>query len=109
MVFSTSAAQSNFESSMTVMGSQGTVRIGGQYMDKLEAFEVAGKELPQMPPAPPANDYGGYKGSANNHHHVYANVMDVLLHGGKVATPISEGLAVVRAIEAMHRLGRKGP
>ena len=109
LVFSTSAAQANFESSMTVMGSQGTVRIGGQYMDKLEAFEVDGKELPQMPPAPPANDYGGYKGSANNHHHVYANVMDVLLHGGEVATPISEGLAVVRAIEAMHRLGRKDP
>ena len=109
LVFSTSAAQANFESSMTVMGSQGTVRIGGQYMDKLEAFEVEGKEFPQMPPAPPANDYGGYKGSANNHHHVYANVMDVLLHGGEVATPISEGLAVVRAIEAMHRLGRKDP
>lgn len=107
LVFSTSAAHANFESSMTVMGSKGTVRIGGQYMDKLEAFEVSGSEQPQMPPAPPANDYGGYKGSANNHHHVYANVMDVLLHGGEIATPISEGLAVVQAIEAMHGLGRK--
>ena len=104
--FSTSSPHSNFESSMTVMGRSGTVRIGGQYMDRLEGFELPNTPKPTLAQAPPPNDYGGYTGSAANHHHVYDNVMDVLLNGGEVATPIEEGLAVVEAIEAMHRLGR---
>ena len=105
--FSTSSPHQNFESSMTVMGTEGTVRIGGQYMDKLEAFNLPQLERPELEQAPPPNDYGGYTGSAANHHHVYDNVMDVLLRGGKVATPVEEGMEVVAAIEAMHALGRQ--
>ena len=47
---------------------------------------------PQLPASPPANDYGGYTGSAANHHHVYDNVLDVLLRNGEVATPTEQGL-----------------
>jgi len=104
--FSTSTPHQNFESSMTVMGTRGTVRIGGQYMDRLEEFVLPHLEKPDMGQAPPPNDYGGYTGSAANHHHVYDNVVDVLLRDAKVATPISEGVEVVQAIEAMNRLGR---
>ena len=104
--FSTSAPHQNFESSMTVMGTRGTVRIGGQYMDRMEEFVLPHLEKPDMGQAPPPNDYGGYTGSAANHHHVYDNVMDVLLRDAQVATPISEGVEVVQAIEAMNRLGR---
>ena len=104
--FSTSAPHSNFESSMTVMGSRGTVRIGGQYMDRVDEFALPHCQCPDMGQAPPPNDYGGYQGSAANHHFVYDNVMDVLLRAKEVATPIEEGLAVVRAIEQMNALGR---
>ena len=106
LTFSTSAPHSNFESSMTVMGSRGTVRIGGQYMDRVDEFALPHCQCPDMGQAPPPNDYGGYQGSAANHHFVYDNVMDVLLRAKEVATPIEEGLAVVRAIEQMNALGR---
>ena len=105
--FSTATPHGNFESSMTVMGTQGTLRIGGQYMDRVEDFNIPGCEHPALPASPPANDYGGYTGSAANHHYVYDNLLEVLLRGGKVATPIEEGLAVVSAIEHMNRLGRR--
>jgi hypothetical protein len=91
---------------MTVMGHKGTVRIGGQYMDRLEEFQMPDTPKPTLAQAPPPNDYGGYTGSAANHHHVYDNVLGVLLDGHAVATPVEEGLAVVAAIEAMHAKGR---
>lgn len=106
LTFSTSSPHANFESSMTVMGTAGTVRIGGQYMDRLEEFALPGTPRPDMGQAPPPNDYGAYKGSAANHHHVYDNLMDALLRGADVATPIEQGLAVVKAIEAMNQKGR---
>ena len=105
--FSTSSPHGNFESSMTVMGTDGTVRIGGQYMDRVDEFALPGVQRPEMGQTPPPNDYGAYQGSAANHHHVYDNVANVLLRGDQVATPIEEGLAVVAAIEAMNRLGRR--
>lgn len=107
LTFSTATPHGNFESSMTVMGTKGTLRIGGQYMDRVEDFNIPGCEYPSLPQSPPANDYGGYTGSAANHHHVYDNVLEVLLREGQVATPMEEGLAVVRAIEHMNRLGRR--
>ena len=107
LTFSTATPHGNFESSMTVVGTKGTLRIGGQYMDRVEDFNIPGCDHPALPASPPANDYGGYIGSAANHHHVYDNVLDVLLRNGEVATPIEEGLAVVRAIEHMNRLGRR--
>ncbi len=106
LTFSTSSPHCNFESSMTVMGHKGTVRIGGQYMDRLEEFQMPDTRKPTLAQAPPPNDYGGYTGSAANHHHVYDNVLGVLLDGHAVATPVEEGLAVVAAIEAMHAKGR---
>ena len=104
--FSTAVPHGNFESSMTVVGDRGTVRIGGQYMDRLDEFELPGVARPDMSNVAPPNDYGGYKGSASSHHHVYDNVVDVLLNGATVATPIEEGLAVVRVIAQAHALGR---
>lgn len=105
--FSISSPHSNFESSITVMGTQGTVRIGGQYMDQMDAFNLPGTSRPELSQVPPPNDYGGYKGSAANHHHVYDNVLDVLLRNKPIATPIEEGLRVVQAIESMHEKGRR--
>ena len=107
LTFSTSAPHRNFESSMTVMGTMGTVRIGGQYMDRMDSFDMPNLEMPNLDAAPPPNDYGGYTGSASNHHHVYDNVIDVLLNEGEVATTSQEGVAVVEAIEAMNQLGRR--
>jgi len=106
LTFSTSVAGGNFESSMTVVGSKGAVRIGGQYMDRLDECKLSSGQRPSLPPPPPPNDYGGYTGSAANHHFVYDNVMDVLLRGAPVATPIAEGLQVVQVIDHIHALGR---
>lgn len=71
-------------------------------MNEVVHCDVQGYELPTLPKAEPPNDYGAYKGSASNHHHVMSNVVDVLRLGATLATPISEGVDVVEMIEAMY-------
>lgn len=100
--FSTGIWDKNFESTLTVIGSKGTIKLGGQYMNLVRHCHVAGLAHPELPPSLPANDYGGYTGSAANHHYVIDNVVDVLRGRANVATPVEDGIAVVKTIEAMQ-------
>ncbi len=100
--FSTAVWDRNFESTLTVLGEQGTIKLGGQYMNELRYCHVAGLDQPELPPSNPANNYGPYTGSAANHHFVIDNVIDVLRGNAQVATTAREGLEVVRVIEDMY-------
>ncbi len=100
--FSTAVNDSNFESSMTVIAEKGTVKVGGQYMNEVEYCNIQNYEMPKLKEANPANDYGTYKGSANNHIHVIENVVDTLLGRTNITTNALEGLKVVDIIERMY-------
>ena len=103
LCFSTSVWDKNMESSMTVIAENGTIKIGGQYMDRVEYCHVRDYELPDLPSTAPGNDYGVYQGSAANHHYVIDNVVDVLKGRASVATNALEGLKVVEMIERIYR------
>jgi UDP-N-acetyl-2-amino-2-deoxyglucuronate dehydrogenase len=102
--FSTAVWDTNLESSITVVGSKGSVKVGGQYMDKVEYCHIDGYTLPELAPTNPANDYGAYKGSANNHHFVIQNVVDALSGKTSITTNALEGLKVVDMIERIYAL-----
>jgi hypothetical protein len=87
-----------------VIGSKGSVKVGGQYMDKVEYCHIDGYSMPELAPTSPANDYGSYKGSANNHHFVIQNVVDTLLGKTSISTNALEGLKVVDMIERIYSL-----
>ena len=74
--YSTAVANQNLESSMTIVGQNGSVKIGGQYMNEVEVCNIKDYEMPELKPSNPANDYGPYKGSAANHNYVIKNVFD---------------------------------
>lgn len=100
--FSTSVWDTNFESSITIIAQNGTVKLGGQYMDKLEYCHVKGVQKPELPPTSPANDYGVYKGSAANHHHIIENAVSVLKNGTVTYASAEEGMKVVEIIERIY-------
>jgi predicted dehydrogenase len=106
--FSTAVAETNFESSLTIIGENGTVKVGGQYMNEVEYCQVRDYEMPVLPPSNPANDYGHYKGSAANHGHVFENVYDTLRGKGRISTNALEGLKVVDIIERMYAAADRG-
>jgi UDP-N-acetyl-2-amino-2-deoxyglucuronate dehydrogenase len=101
--YSTSVANQNLESSMTIIGKNGSVKIGGQYMNEVEVCNIAGYEMPILKESNPANDYGPYKGSAANHNYVISNVIDTLKGRTSPTTNALEGLKVVDIIERIYK------
>ena len=100
--YSTAVWDKNLESSMTIIGSKGSVKIGGQYMDQVEHCHIAGYSMPELAPTNPANDYGAYKGSANNHGFIIENVVDTLKGRTTLTANALEGLKVVEIIERIY-------
>ncbi len=101
--YSTAVAGQNLESSITIIGSKGSVKIGGQYMNEVEVCNIEGYEMPQLAESNPPNDYGPYKGSAANHHYVIENVVDTLKGRTTATTNALEGLKVVEIIERIYQ------
>ena len=101
--YSTSVFDKNLESSLTVIGKNGSVKIGGQYMNEVEYCHIEGYTMPELPASNPANDYGHYKGSAANHVYVIENVVDVLKGRKSITTNALEGLKVVEIIEKIYK------
>ena len=102
--YSTAVAMQNLESSITIIGSKGSVKIGGQYMNEVEVCNIEGYEMPKLKEANPANDYGPYKGSAANHNFVIKNVIDTLQGRTTATTNALEGLKVVEIIERIYEV-----
>lgn len=100
--YSTSIWDKNLESSITVIAENGSVKVGGQYMNEVEYCHIKNYQMPELAPSNPPNDYGGYKGSAMNHHYIIENVVDVL--GGKspITTNALEGMKVVEMIQRIY-------
>ncbi|MFT6981649.1 MAG: putative dehydrogenase [Crocinitomicaceae bacterium] len=102
--YSTAVASQNLESSLTIIGEKGSVKIGGQYMNEVEVCNIEGYEMPELKESNPANDYGLYKGSAANHNYVIKNVIDTLKGRTTATTNALEGLKVVEIIERIYKV-----
>lgn len=105
--YSTAVATQNLESSITIIGKNGSVKIGGQYMNEVEVCNIDGYEMPELEAVNPPNDYGPYKGSAANHHYVIENVINTLKGRTSATTNALEGLKVVEIIERIYALRDK--
>ena len=101
--YSTAVWDTNLESSMTIIGSNGSVKVGGQYMNEIEYCNIKDYNIPELAPSNPPNDYGPYKGSAANHHYVIENVVNTLKGRTVSTTNALEGLKVVEIIERIYK------
>ncbi|MCB1646709.1 MAG: hypothetical protein KDI36_14715, partial [Pseudomonadales bacterium] len=93
----------NMEGSLTLFCENGTVKIGGQYLNELEYQNIKDMELKDVSVEGKANDYGTYQGSMSNHDHVYENVIAVLEQNGQIGTSGYEGLKTVEIIEKIYK------
>lgn len=103
LCYSSAVWNKNLESSITIIGEKGTIKVAGQYMNEVVYCDIDGYEMPELAPSNPPNDYGPYKGSAQNHHYVIRNVVDTLTHGANPTTTLAEGSKVVEIIEKIYK------
>jgi UDP-N-acetyl-2-amino-2-deoxyglucuronate dehydrogenase len=101
--FSTAVWDRNLESTMTIIGEKGTIKVSGQYMNEVVECHIRDYEMPELPASNPPNDYGSYKGSAANHHFVIDNVIQTLKERTYISTNALEGLKVVDIIERIYQ------
>ncbi len=102
--YSTAVWDKNLESSITIIGSKGSIKLGGQYMNEVEYCHIKDYTMPELEETNPPNDYGPYKGSAANHHFVIENVVETLQGNTTATTNALEGLKVVEIIERIYSL-----
>lgn len=102
--YSTAVWGSNLESSITIIGSKGSVKVGGQYMNEVEYCNIENYEMPKLPESNPPNDYGLYKGSAANHHYIIENVVNTLKGKDVITTNALEGLKVTEIINRIYNV-----
>lgn len=101
--FTNNAYKANMEGSITIFAEKGTIKIGGQYLNKLEYQRLDGEAIPELDEVVRPNDYGTYQGSMSNHDKVYKNVVDSLNNGGKVAVNGIDGMETTEFIEAAYQ------
>jgi UDP-N-acetyl-2-amino-2-deoxyglucuronate dehydrogenase len=105
--FSTAVWDKNMESSLSVIGEKGSLRIGGQYMNAIEYCHIKNYKEPTLAETNAGNNYGAYHGSAANHNFVFDNVIDVLQNNNSISANVLEGMKVIDIIERIYAAAEK--
>lgn len=103
LTWTTCAHERNYKGSITLVGERGTVRIGGEYLNRIEYWSVSGHPPPgENPSGPPPNRYEHYQGTSSNHDKVIRDVVRDVLDGRHRLVDGREAAATVRAIERIY-------
>jgi len=96
----------NVEGSLSLFAEKGNVKIGGQYLNTLEWFDVEGESKPIISQSDLANDYGYYQGSMSNHHKVYDDLVQSIEGNGNLLEA-KDAIATVEMIEKIYAATKK--
>ena len=101
--YTVNSFSNNMEGSLTVFGEKGTIKVGGQYLDKLEYQNIKDYHIGDLPVSQKANEYGSFTGSMSNHDKIYDNINEVFLNNGKATTSASDAMKTVEFIETLYK------
>lgn len=104
--YSVNSFHKNMEGSVTAFCEKGTLKIGGQYLNELEYFQVEGMEKPALPIGNGANNYGFYQGSMSNHDKIYQHLVHALNDPGY---PFLEAAEAIETIEIIEKIYNNAP
>jgi len=101
--------EKNMEGSFAIFGENGTVKIGGEYLNTIayQRMNADAIDLPHTEAA--ANDYGFYRGSMSNHDKVYTQLIEAIEHDGDFLASAADGLKTVEIIEMIYASNSNKP
>ena len=100
--WSVNVYRENMEISLTILAENGTIRLGGPYMNRVE-YQLGESLVTLSPGSGLPNDYGNYKGSMSHHDQVYANLVRALADETHPFTGPEDGLRTVQLIESIYK------
>ncbi len=101
--FTLNAFAKNMEGSVTLFGEKGTVKIGGQYLNKLEYEEIENYKIGAVDESRQANDYGYYTGSMSNHDIVYDKFIEGINTGHSFHENLEASFKTVQIIDKIYK------
>jgi UDP-N-acetyl-2-amino-2-deoxyglucuronate dehydrogenase len=105
--WTTNVYNKNFEGSITIIGENGTIKIGGAYLNKIEFWDVQHYPLPDnISFVDKPNNYGKYQGSSSNHHRVIEEVIKNLNGDSADIVEGKEGELSISAIETIYNAAK---
>ena len=104
--YTVNSFEKNMEGSLTIFSENGTIKIGGQYLNELEYQNIKDYKIENLPEGNKPNNYGTYVGSMSNHDKVYDNLIDVLNHNGSISASLFDGLKTVEIIEKIYNAAK---
>src|SRR6185369_7010424 len=103
LTWTTCVYNKNYEGSITIIGEHGTIKIGGQYLNKIEVWDVRSLPLPEDTAfTDKPNSYGKYQGTSSNHDKVIGSVVAALLHERHNVIEGDEGIRTIKAIDMIY-------
>lgn len=100
--YTVNSFKKNMEGSFTIFGENGTVKIGGEYLNKLEYQSIKDYQVKDVATVAP-NDYGFYQGSMSNHDKVYEHLFKALQNQEHEMINAEEALKTVEIIEMIYK------
>jgi predicted dehydrogenase len=103
LLWTTCVYNVNYEGSITIIGENGTIKIGGKYLNEIDFWDVKSYPLPkdiEMDDKP--NNYGSYQGSSSNHDKLFNDLITKITAGREGMVEGPEGMKTIEAIEMIY-------
>lgn len=99
--YSTSVWDANLESSITIIGEKGAVKVAGQYMNDVVYCHIKDYELPKLATL---RDCISNNSSVQNHCYLIQDVVEKLQGDRNITTNVYDGVKVVDIIERIYQV-----
>ena len=107
ITWTTCVYNKNYEGSITIIGENGTIKIGGKYLNKIEYWDVKAFPLQDgLDYTDTPNLYGKYQGTSSNHDKVVAAIVESLDRRNDTVVEGTEGVRSISAIQKIYEAAR---
>lgn len=100
--WSVNTYEKNSEIALTIIAENGTIALGGEYLNELRYQQLAFTPELEVGKNEP-NDYAGYKGSMTHHKEVYEQLIPAIENKSAAFTNAFDGLKTVEIIEKIYK------
>lgn len=107
--FTVCAFPCNLECSIAILGSKGSVKLGGLAANEIHTWQVANIPQPKLASSLAPNVYAGglYQGSCPNHIYVYQNIIDCFQKKTTIITNGQEARKSLEIVEVIYKSSKQ--